>query len=244
MQCPKCGYALSPFDKECPRCARMVAAPAAPVAPSAQDQGAACPGCGRIVSPQDAFCPGCGAVLSGAKQAVAKAAAGPPAQVEPHPATRAPVAPTPPTHSAGQATEMTFCRNCGAAVPPGAVVCLSCGVAPTNGNNYCQNCAVQTDPRAEICTSCGVRLARGAHAGAKSKLAAGLLGIFLGSLGVHRFYLGYNTLGVVMLVVNVVGGMMTMGVASLGVAIWGLVEGIMILVGSISVDADGNPLRE
>ncbi len=73
---------------------------------------------------------------------------------------------------------------------------------------------------------------------AKSKLVAGLLGIFLGSVGVHRFYLGYTSIGVWQIVATVV----TCGMASL----WGLVEGILYLAstsGSFTVDADGRPLR-
>lgn len=72
----------------------------------------------------------------------------------------------------------------------------------------------------------------------KSRLAAGLLGIFLGGLGIHRFYLGYTTLGIVQLLVTV----FTFGFG----AIWGFVEGIMILAGaqSFRVDARGVPLRE
>jgi len=72
----------------------------------------------------------------------------------------------------------------------------------------------------------------------KSRLAAGLLGIFLGGLGIHRFYLGYTTLGIVQLLVT----LFTFGAG----AIWGFVEGIMILAGaqSFRVDARGVPLRE
>ncbi|MER2134762.1 MAG: NINE protein [Arthrobacter sp.] len=72
----------------------------------------------------------------------------------------------------------------------------------------------------------------------KSRLAAGLLGIFLGGLGIHRFYLGYTTLGIVQLLVTV----FTFGLG----AIWGFVEGIMILAGAqpFRVDARGVPLRE
>lgn len=72
----------------------------------------------------------------------------------------------------------------------------------------------------------------------KSRLAAGLLGIFLGSLGIHRFYLGYTTLGIVQLLVT----LFTFGAG----AIWGFVEGIMILAGaqSFRTDARGVPLRE
>ena len=73
---------------------------------------------------------------------------------------------------------------------------------------------------------------------AKSKLAAGLLGIFLGGFGVHRFYLGYTKIGVIQILVTLV----TCGVGS----IWGLVEGILYLVGTsgYTTDADGRPLRD
>ena len=58
--------------------------------------------------------------------------------------------------------------------------------------------------------------------GPKSKLAAGLLGIFLGGLGVGQFYRGNTGLGVAQLVVSVV----TVGIGVL----WGFIEGIMVLV--------------
>ncbi|MDQ0822468.1 hypothetical protein QFZ79_000206 [Arthrobacter sp. V4I6] len=37
----------------------------------------------------------------------------------------------------------------------------------------------------------------------KSRLVAGLLGIFLGGLGIHRFYLGYTTMGIVQILLTV-----------------------------------------
>ncbi|MBR2087821.1 MAG: TM2 domain-containing protein [Oscillospiraceae bacterium] len=71
----------------------------------------------------------------------------------------------------------------------------------------------------------------------KSKLTAGLLGIFLGGFGVHRFYLGYTKMGIIQIVVTLV----TCGMGSL----WGFVEGILILCGNtITTDANGNPLGE
>ena len=72
----------------------------------------------------------------------------------------------------------------------------------------------------------------------KSRLAAGLLGIFLGGFGVHRFYLGYTSIGVVQILVTI----FTWGFG----AIWGFVEGIMILAGAqtFRTDARGVPLRE
>jgi TM2 domain-containing membrane protein YozV len=76
----------------------------------------------------------------------------------------------------------------------------------------------------------------------KSKVVAGLLGIFLGGLGIHRFYLGYTTIGVIQLVLTVVLGIFTFGL----VGVWGLVEGIMILAGAgyFQRDAKGMPLRD
>lgn len=70
----------------------------------------------------------------------------------------------------------------------------------------------------------------------KSKLAAGLLGIFLGGFGVGRFYLGYAGLGVAQLLVTI----FTLGIG----AIWGFIDGIMILTGSVKVDAQGIPLKD
>ena len=70
----------------------------------------------------------------------------------------------------------------------------------------------------------------------KSKLVAGLLGIFIGGFGVHNFYLGYTSKAVIQIVVS----LLTCGIGSL----WGFIEGIMILAGSINTDANGVPLGE
>ncbi len=74
----------------------------------------------------------------------------------------------------------------------------------------------------------------------KSKLAAGLLGIFLGSLGVHNFYLGYTGKAIAQLLIS----LLTCGFGAVASGIWGLVEGILILTGSISKDAKGIPLKD
>ena len=54
------------------------------------------------------------------------------------------------------------------------------------------------------------------------KLAAGLLGIFLGSFGIHKFVLGYNNAGIIMLVVSLAGGVVTCGVATGVMSVIGL----------------------
>jgi TM2 domain-containing membrane protein YozV len=69
----------------------------------------------------------------------------------------------------------------------------------------------------------------------KEKLVAGLLGILIGSFGVHSFYLGNTNKGIIQIVVTI----LTCGLGG----IWGLIEGIMILTGSINTDANGVPLK-
>ncbi|MEU3457228.1 TM2 domain-containing protein [Micromonospora sp. NPDC006766] len=69
----------------------------------------------------------------------------------------------------------------------------------------------------------------------KSKVVAGILQILLGSFGVGRFYMGDVKTGVLQLVVTFV----TCGLGS----IWGLIDGILILVNG-GVDGQGRPLRD
>lgn len=80
----------------------------------------------------------------------------------------------------------------------------------------------------------------------KSKIAAGLFGIFLGGLGIHRFYLGYTGIGVLQLCLTVVVSLFTFGFGLLFVGLWGFIEGIMILAGAghFQRDARGVPLRD
>jgi len=66
----------------------------------------------------------------------------------------------------------------------------------------------------------------------KSKIAAGVLGILLGSLGIHKFYLGYTKAGLIMLLVSIVGSVLTLGIATLVMEIIGLIEGIIYLTKS------------
>ncbi len=64
-------------------------------------------------------------------------------------------------------------------------------------------------------------------AGAKSQLVALLLVIFVGGLGIHRFYLGYTTIGIIQL--------LTLG----GCGIWALIDLIRIITGDLK-PADGS----
>ena len=74
----------------------------------------------------------------------------------------------------------------------------------------------------------------------KSKLIAGLLGIFLGALGIHNFYLGYKGKGVGQLLVTLLSCFVLSPVSW----VWGLVEGIQLLTGNVLVDARNIPLKD
>lgn len=64
------------------------------------------------------------------------------------------------------------------------------------------------------------------------KLIAGILAIVLGGFGIHKFILGYNKEGIILLVVTVVLGIITCGVAASAAWIVGLIEGIIYLTKS------------
>lgn len=108
-----------------------------------------------------------------------------------------------------------FCSNCGEPLPDNAYVCIKCGVRVGGNEN---NSTVNQN--------------------AKSKIAAGLLGIFLGCFGVHNFYLGFTGKAIAQLLITI----LSCGFLSFVSAIWGLIEGILILTGSINKDAHGNIL--
>jgi TM2 domain-containing membrane protein YozV len=61
------------------------------------------------------------------------------------------------------------------------------------------------------------------------RIAAGICGILLGFLGVHKFVLGYTNEGLIMLLVSLVGGVITCGLATSVICIIGLAEGIIYL---------------
>lgn len=67
--------------------------------------------------------------------------------------------------------------------------------------------------------------------GGKSKIAAGLLAIFLGGLGVHKFYLGQTTAGIIMALCSIFGFVLLF-VPTLVISVIALVEGIIYLTKS------------
>lgn len=135
-----------------------------------------------------------------------------------------------------------FCKNCAYQMDDKAVVCVKCGVPSGQGQAFCQNCASQIlNPGATVCTNCGAAICIPYAAyQQKSKIAAGLLGVFLGVFGVHNFYLGFTGKAVAQLLISV----LSCGVLAAVSSIWGLVEGILILTGSINKDSKGIPLKD
>ena len=122
-----------------------------------------------------------------------------------------------------------FCTNCGEKLNEKDVFCSKCGASVETGlpveNN--QPTTQTVNPRIN----------------AKSKIAGGLLGIFLGYFGVHNFYLGYTSKAVAQLLLTAIGWILC-GLGPIVAGIWGFIEGVMILAGSIDKDADGNPLMD
>jgi TM2 domain-containing membrane protein YozV len=67
--------------------------------------------------------------------------------------------------------------------------------------------------------------------GNSKRVSAGVLGILLGALGVHKFVLGYSKAGVIMLLVSIIGSVfLFLGPIVMGII--GLVEGIIYLTKS------------
>ena len=109
---------------------------------------------------------------------------------------------------------------------------------------YCKYCGKKINEDQEVCLNCGKmvkdKIGIDESINHKSKVAAGVLGILLGALGIHNFYLGYTGKGIAQLLIT----LLTCGFGACVTSIWGLVEGILILTGSINVDGNGNPLGD
>ena len=69
----------------------------------------------------------------------------------------------------------------------------------------------------------------------KDKTIAGILGILVGGLGIHRMYMGYIGIGLLQLVLTI----LTLGLAGL----WGFIEGVLILVQDNWTDSQGRLLK-
>ena len=137
-----------------------------------------------------------------------------------------------------------FCTSCGSNITDGAAFCPNCGAPQVNSTLFCTHCGAQVTPGNNFCTKCGTVLpfanntaaAPAVNYSPKSKLTAGLLGIFLGGIGVHSFYIGNVGIGIVQIIVTAC----TCGIGS----IWGFVEGIAILASKEPRDYKGRIMKD
>jgi TM2 domain-containing membrane protein YozV len=108
---------------------------------------------------------------------------------------------------------------------------------------YCTKCGAINDDTAQYCSTCqapltavdtGYQPMEAVHPGTMTdwkamggdkKIVAGILAILVGSLGVHKFILGYTTEGVIMLLVTV----LSCGILGIAMSVIGIIEGIMYL---------------
>lgn len=99
---------------------------------------------------------------------------------------------------------------------------------------FCVECGEIIRKNAEICPKCGVRQPLVENAEKQETQNRWIICLvlcwFLGGFGVHRFYTGHTTIGIVQL--------LTLG----GCGIWWLVDFIMLIVGNYK-DADGVPVK-
>ena len=120
-----------------------------------------------------------------------------------------------------------FCKQCGTQLDDKALFCMQCGAKTDNAQQPVQQ------PTQPVYQQPGQPVYQ--QISPKSKMAAGLLGIFLGAFGIHNFYIGKTGRGVVQLVLTV------LCCTAFISAVWGLIEGIMILCGS-GTDGDNLPI--
>lgn len=169
-----------------------------------------------------------------------------------------------------------YCRCCGKELNANMGICMGCGVPVGKGKNFCPACGTPTNEEAVMCVNCGVGFIPPTLTqpkGAKSRVAAGILAIFFGCLGVHNFYINRNKRAVVQLLLSltlvvdfiaamvvdavyiagydtgvaeiIVSLMATIGfVCLLAAGIWGFIEAIMLLCGATEADGNGNPFKD
>jgi len=78
----------------------------------------------------------------------------------------------------------------------------------------------------------GAKEAFSGAGGENKKMLAGILAIVIGSLGIHKFILGYQKEGIIMLVITLVLGAVTCGIGASAMWVVGIIEGIIYLTKS------------
>jgi len=128
-----------------------------------------------------------------------------------------------------------YCAHCGSQIEQGINFCPKCGTKVASSHGSAEQTSFTSQEQFTDNTQPPPR-EHSEYSGQKSRLVAGLLQILLGGFGIGRFYLGYTGIAVAQLLVSI----FTFGIG----AIWPLIDGILILTGSVSVDANGVPLKD
>ncbi len=143
-----------------------------------------------------------------------------------------------------------FCRNCGKELVGSPEICMNCGAKSLAATAFCPNCGNPTTPLSVICPKCGSSLEAKTDTGevsTKSRLVLVLLALFLGQLGIHRFYAGKIGTGIVMLVLTITGYpaiiLLGLGFIPLSVVwVWNLIDVIMAVAGTFK-DKEGKLVK-
>ncbi len=102
---------------------------------------------------------------------------------------------------------------------------------PANNIIHCTTCGTKMATSASACPKCGApNVAATQKTSQKTMVAAALLCFFLGTIGIHRFYVGKIGTGILMI--------LTLG----GLGIWTLIDLVRIITGSFK-DKQGLPLK-
>lgn len=136
-----------------------------------------------------------------------------------------------------------YCKNCGQILGEKARSCEHCGFTKGNGLSYCPECGRKVLNRAEVCEYCGTIVFSLYTKKSRFRFLAGILGVLLGFLGAHNFYLGYIKKGIFQLVVTVLLCVIGLGPLAGIIWAWALYESYKILRGDVRVDARGNFIR-
>lgn len=182
-----------------------------------------CVACGKELRPGAAFCGGCGASISPAMSQTAITS----------------MPPTAPQQPAQMQTAAAYSPPTTYAAPPGAPYVTPppqvYGAAP-----YGRAGAIAPGTSLVALCQAGQLMSWNGRplspTFASRKVAAGILGILFGQLGIHKFVLGYVGSGIAMLLITLVSiPLSVIGIGVVGIAamsIIGLIEGILYLTRS------------
>ncbi len=136
-----------------------------------------------------------------------------------------------------------FCPQCYHELNDSDQFCYYCGAKIELPIQHCPNCGHEIHKQDHNCSHCGYQLPlqRTKVVYPKRKIVAIILGLILGGLGIHNFYLGYSSKGFFQIVLFFVG-LLTFGATTFLAIIWGLIDVCALLLGIINRDGDDHLL--